>query len=286
MAEAADIQGMKHSPARRWLGRTGAVAAGLPLLAGLLGGLAAPQATAAVPTSSTAATEPVTASPASTTAEPSGSSTVSIALDTLAPSAPTKGDTLTISGTVTNKSKKPVTDAQVDLRVGPQLTGRTAIDDAVERSNDTTYDPLPVGGKYKVEFKKLASGISYDFALSVPVSKLGLGADGVYQLGVTLTGRTAAEPYDHTLGVRRTFLPWQPESVDTRTKFTYLWPLISTSHVSAETGSDDQQTPSSRTTTWPRNWPPAAGWNSSSPSAASSPSPGSSTRTSSPPSRR
>ncbi|MEV8340417.1 DUF6049 family protein [Streptomyces niveus] len=243
MAEAADIQGMKHSPARRWLGRTGAVAAGVPLLAGLLGGLAAPQATAAVPTPSTAASEPVTASPASTTAEPSGSSTVSIALDTLAPSAPTKGDTLTISGTVTNKGKKPVTDAQVDLRVGPQLTGRTAIDDAVERSNDTTYDPLPVGGKYKVEFKKLASGISYDFALSVPVSKLGLGADGVYQLGVTLTGRTAAEPYDHTLGVRRTFLPWQPESVDTRTKFTYLWPLISTSHVSAETGSDDQQTP-------------------------------------------
>ncbi|MET4922953.1 DUF6049 family protein [Streptomyces sp. PSRA5] len=243
MAEAADIQGMKHSPARRRLGRTAAVATGVPLLAGLLGGLAAPQAAAAGPTVSAATTEAATASPASAAAEPSGSSTVSVALDTLAPSAPTKGDTLTISGTVTNKSKKPVTDAQVDLRVGPRLNGRTAIDDAVERSSDTTYDPLPVGGKYKVEFDKLASGISYDFALSVPVNKLGLGADGVYQLGVTLTGRTAAEPYDHTLGVRRTFLPWQPEAVDTKTKFTYLWPLISTSHISAETGSDDQQTP-------------------------------------------
>ncbi|WP_405797080.1 DUF6049 family protein [Streptomyces sp. NBC_01506] len=246
MAEAADIQGMKHSPARRRLRRTAAVAAGVPLLAGLLGGLAAPQASAAGPTASplsAATTRAATASPASAAAEPSGSSTVAVALDTLAPSAPTKGDTLTISGTVTNKSKKTVTDARVDLRVGPQLTGRTAIDDAVERSNDTTYDPLPVGGKYKVEFKKLASGISYDFALSVPVSKLGLGADGVYQLGVTLTGRTAAEQYDHTLGVQRTFLPWQPESVDKKTKFTYLWPLISTSHVSAETGSDDQQTP-------------------------------------------
>ncbi|MFD9866367.1 DUF6049 family protein [Streptomyces niveus] len=246
MAEAADIQGMKHSPARRWLGRSAAVAAGVPLLAGLLGGLAAPQASAAGSTASplsTATTGAAKGSPASAAAEPSGPNTVSVALDTLAPSAPTKGDTLTISGTVTNKSKKTVTDAQVDLRVGPQLTGRTAIDDAVERSNDTTYDPLPVGGKYKVEFGKLASGISYDFALSVPVSKLGLGADGVYQLGVTLTGRTAAEPYDHTLGVRRTFLPWQPDSVDKKTRFTYLWPLISTSHVSAETGSDDQQTP-------------------------------------------
>lgn len=243
MAEAADFQGMKHSPARRWLGRSAAVAAGVPLLAGLLGGVAAPQAAAAGSTASAAVAGGTTVSPASTAAKPSGPNTVSVALDTLAPSAPAKGDTLTISGTVTNKSKKTVTDAQVDLRVGPQLTGRTAIDDAVERSNDTTYDPLPVGGKYKVEFAKLASGISYDFALSVPVSKLGLGADGVYQLGVTLTGRTAAEPYDHTLGVRRTFLPWQPDSVDKKTKFTYLWPLISTSHVSAETGSDDQQTP-------------------------------------------
>lgn len=243
MAEAADIQGMKHSPARRWLGRGAAVAAGVPLLAGLLGGLAAPHATATPSTGSTAVTGAATASPASAAAEPSGSSTVSVALDTLAPSAPTKGDTLTISGTVTNKSKKPVTDAQVDLRVGPQLVGRTAIDDADERSNDTTNDPLPVGGKYKVEFEKLASGISYDFALSVPVSKLGLGGDGVYQLGVSLTGRTEAEPYDHTLGIRRTFLPWQPDPVDTKTKFTYLWPLISTSHVSAETGSDERQTP-------------------------------------------
>ncbi|MFI6084499.1 DUF6049 family protein [Streptomyces sp. NPDC051217] len=243
MAEAADIQGMKHSPARRWLRRSAAVAAGVPLLAGLLGGLTAPQATATPSTGSTVATGAATASPASVAAEPSGSSTVSVALDTLAPSAPTKGDTLTISGTVTNKSKKPVTDAQVDLRVGPQLVGRTAIDDADERSNDTTNDPLPVGGKYKVEFEKLASGISYDFALSVPVSKLGLGGDGVYQLGVSLTGRTEAEPYDHTLGIRRTFLPWQPDSVDTKTKFTYLWPLISTSHVSAETGSDERQTP-------------------------------------------
>ncbi|MFD3522774.1 DUF6049 family protein [Streptomyces sp. NPDC058653] len=243
MAEAADFQGMKHSPARRWLGRTAAVAAGVPLLAGLLGGLAAPQATATTPAGPAGARGAATASPVNAAAEPSGSNTVSVALDTLAPSAPTKGDTLTISGTVTNKGKKPVTDARVDLRVGPQLVGRTAIDDADERSNDTTNDPPPVGGKYKVEFEKLASGISHDFALSVPVSKLGLGGDGVYQLGVSLSGRTSAEPYDHTLGIRRTFLPWQPDAVDTKTRFTYLWPLISTSHVSAETGSDERQTP-------------------------------------------
>ena len=39
-------------------------------------------------------------------------------LDTLSPSAPTDGDTLTVSGTVTNNGKQTVTDAHVGLRVG------------------------------------------------------------------------------------------------------------------------------------------------------------------------
>ncbi|MEV7427171.1 MULTISPECIES: DUF6049 family protein [unclassified Streptomyces] len=224
MAEAADFQGMGPSPARRWLRRTASVVAGVPLLASLLAGTAAPAAQAAP--------------------QATGSRTVSVALDTLAPSAPVKGDTLTVSGTVTNNGKSTITDAQVDLRVGPRLAGRTAIDDAAARSGSSASgDVAPVGGKYKVAFPKLAAGISQDFALSVPVDKLELGENGVYQLGVSVTGRTAATPYDQVLGIQRTFLPWQPEATDQKTQLTALWPLISSVHLSAETGSDDQQTP-------------------------------------------
>ncbi|MEW1719698.1 DUF6049 family protein [Streptomyces sp. NPDC093109] len=223
MAEAADFQGLGPSPARRWLRRTATVIAGVPLLASLLAGTTAPAARA--------------------TTQATGSSTVAVALDTLAPSTPVKGDTLTISGTVTNKGRSKVTDAQVDLRVGPRLTGRTAIDDAAARSGNSSGEAAPVGGKYKVTFPELAAGISRDFALSVPVDKLGLDEDGVYQLGVSLTGRTAAAPYDQVLGIQRTFLPWQPDSTDEKTQLTVLWPLISSTHLSAETGSDDQQTP-------------------------------------------
>lgn len=223
MAEAADFQGIGHSPARRWLRRTASVIAGAPLLAGLLAGMAAPAAHAA-PTAT-------------------GSRTVHVSLDTLAPSAPVKGDTLTVSGTVTNEGKNTITDAQVDLRVGPRLYGRTAIDDAAERTRNTSGDVAPVGGKYKVTIPKLASGIPQDFALSVPVTKLGLGEDGVYQLGVSLTGQTSSAPYDQVLGIQRTFLPWQPEATDEKTQLTALWPLISSTRLSAETGSDDQQTP-------------------------------------------
>ncbi|MFJ2113169.1 DUF6049 family protein [Streptomyces sp. NPDC087850] len=222
MAEAADFQGMGPSPARRWLRRTASLIAGAPLLASLLAGATAPTAQAAT--------------------EATGSRTVRVALNTLAPSAPVEGDTLTISGTVTNQGRNAVTGAQVDLRVGPRLSGRTAIDDVAARSGNTSGDVAPIGGKYKVTFPKLASGIPQDFALSVPVDKLGLGEDGVYQLGVSLTGRTAGTSYDRVLGIQRTFLPWQPTATEEKTQLTTLWPLISSSHLSAETGSDEQQT--------------------------------------------
>lgn len=228
MAEAADIQGMSPSPARRWLRRTATVLAGAPLVAALLAGATAPQAQAG----------------GTSKAPPTGSSTVSVSLDTLTPSAPVKGDTLTVSGTLTNRGKETVTDGEVDLRVGPRLFGRTSIDTAARRTGYLPgTDPYPIGGKYRVKVAKLAAGISQDFTLSVPVGKLGLGDDGVYQLGVSLTGRTPHASYDQVLGIKRTFLPWQSEDSDSKTGISYLWPLIAPAHLTAETGSDEQQTP-------------------------------------------
>ncbi|MFG2599378.1 DUF6049 family protein [Streptomyces sp. NPDC048462] len=235
MAEAADFQGMNPSPARRWLRRTAAVLVGAPLIAALLAGAAAPAAQAGVADK---------APTGSGTKAPTGSGTVAVSLDTLTPSAPVKGDTLTVSGTLTNKSKETVTAAQVDLRVGPRLFSRTSIDAANRRTGYLPgADPSPVGGKYTVKIAKLPSGISQDFTLSVPVSKLGLGDDGVYQLGVTLSGRTPHALYDQVLGIKRTFLPWQSEDRDSKPRISYAWPLIAAAHLTAETGSDSQQTP-------------------------------------------
>ncbi|MET7701877.1 DUF6049 family protein [Streptomyces sp. NPDC005485] len=229
MAEAADFQGMTPSPARRWLRRTGALLAGAPLLAGLLQLPAAASASAAV-----------TASPA----EAASSGTVGVSLDSVSPSAPTDGDTVTLAGTVTNNGKQTVTAAQVDVRVGPSMSGRSSIDTVARRGvYQSGLDGLPVGGKYVKKFSRLATGVSQPFSISVPVKELDLSSDGVYQLGVSLTGQTAAEPWSHVLGIQRTFLPYQSDEADTTTKTTYLWPLISTVHLRAETGSDAQQTP-------------------------------------------
>ncbi|MFI1394493.1 DUF6049 family protein [Streptomyces sp. NPDC020681] len=224
MAEAAHFQGMSPSPARRWLRRTAALIAGAPLVAGLLIGAAAPSASAAD--------------------EPSGSRAVDVSLNTLTPVAPGKNDTLTISGTVTNKGKQTVTDAQLDLRVGPRLSSRTSIDRAAERTGYAADADAPaVDDKYAVKFPELVSGISRDFTLSVPVGELELDDDGVYQLGVTVRGQTPDEPFEQLKGIERTFLPWQPEAAEKKTQFTYLWPLISSTHLTSETGSDEQQTP-------------------------------------------
>ncbi|MEU9980397.1 DUF6049 family protein [Streptomyces sp. NPDC050856] len=223
MAEAADFQGTRPSPAR-WLRRTASLLVGMPLLAGLVYGPVAPSAEAVE--------------------KAADARTVDVSLDTLAPSAPVEGDTLTITGTVTNQGKETVSDAHVDLRLGSRLSSRGAIDEVSRRSGFTpATDGAPVDTTYSVKLPKLAAGLSTDFTVAVPVDKLGLDEEGVYQLGVALSGRTPSDPYDQVLGIERTFLPWQPEAAEKRTQFTYLWPLISSPHLSAETGSDDQQTP-------------------------------------------
>ncbi|MFJ3231361.1 DUF6049 family protein [Streptomyces sp. NPDC086787] len=220
MAEAADIQGMRSSPARRWLRRAGALLVGAPLLAGLL------QLPAAAP------------------AQAASSDTVSVSLDSLSPSVPADGDTLTVSGTVTNNGKQAVTDAHVGLHVSRPLTTRSAIGSAARQSDDLQTSAGPeIGGKYVEQFDKLAPGVAQHFTLAVPVDKLGLGEHGVYELGVALSGQTSAQPWEQMLGIRRTFLPWQPEAAGTPTRTTYLWPLISTVHMTAKTGAGEQQTP-------------------------------------------
>ncbi|MEV8031198.1 DUF6049 family protein [Streptomyces sp. NPDC086182] len=230
MAEAADFQGTSPSPARRWLRRSGALLAGAPLLAGLL------QLPFSTPSQA--------AEKAAVAAATGSSGPVDISLDSLSPSVPTDGDTITVSGSVTNTSKQTVTDGHVGIRVGPSLNTRSAIDTAAKRTSfQPGLDALEVGGKYVAKVTELAAGSSQHFSISVPVKDLDLGSDGVYQLGVSLTGRTTAQPWDQVLGIERTFLPWQPAAADTKTKTTYLWPLISTVHLTAETGSDAQQTP-------------------------------------------
>ncbi|QES42655.1 hypothetical protein DEJ49_18185 [Streptomyces venezuelae] len=238
MAEAADFPGTSPSPARRWLRRTAALLVGTPLLAGLLQAPVGPVAHASGPGAKAAAAA------SRVKADATGSRTVDVSLDALTPTTPGEDDTLTVSGTVTNNGKQTVTAAQVGLRIGSPLGSRSEIDSAAKRTGfQPGSDGSEVGGKYVEKISKLAPGVRQDFSISVPVKALSLSTSGVYQLGVTLTGQSAAQPYPQVLGIERTFLPWQPDAADTKTKTTYLWPLTTATHLTARTGSDEQQTP-------------------------------------------
>ncbi len=220
MAEAADIQGASPAPVRRrWLRRAIVLLAGTPVLAALIYAPAPP-------------------------AEAAQASSVDVQLVSMAPTAPVKGDTLTIQGTVLNTGSETITDAHVGLRVGPALTDRSSIDEAAERTGFRAgADPGEVDPAYAVKIASLPSKISQQFTLTIPVNKLELDKDGVYPLGVSLSGVTDSRPSEQVLGIKRTFLPWQPEAAAKRSQLTYVWPLISTTRVTAETGSDELQTP-------------------------------------------
>ncbi|MFJ3922449.1 DUF6049 family protein [Streptomyces sp. NPDC090022] len=223
MAEAADIQGTSPAPARRrWLRRAVVLLAGTPVLAALV----------------------YAPAPGAQAAETTGGGSVDVQLDALTPAAPVKGDTLTISGKIVNNSHETITGGHVGLRVGPVLADRDAIDEAADRTDHRPgSDPAEIDQAYSVKLPALPAKADQEFTLKVPVNKLDLPKDGVYQLGVSVSGETSGRPSEQVLGVERTFLPWQPEAAAKRSQISYVWPLISTTHLTAETGSDRSQTP-------------------------------------------
>ncbi|WP_327155842.1 DUF6049 family protein [Streptomyces tubercidicus] len=176
-------------------------------------------------------------------AAPTGSRTVDVTIDSMSPSAPSKGGSVTVSGTLTNDGRSTITDAHVGMHRGDALGGRSSIDNVSRR---TGYLPGADGEEIKGSAKKvgkLEPGVSRPFTLSVPVKDLDLDENGVYQLGVSVSGRSPASSSSQVLGFDRTLLPWQEADATKKTQLTYMWPLISSTHLTAETDADAQQTP-------------------------------------------
>ncbi len=154
-------------------------------------------------------------------------SPVELVIDAIGPSVLKPKSTLTLRGTVVNRGTTPVRDTEValTLRRRPFSTrgdlaaiaeGRTPLRDASEVADVD----LPGG--------ELAPGKAASWKLTVKVADLKLPGNGVYAIGLNLTG-TGAEgaDADGALDSRTTFLPYLPEPKGyTPTKLSWLWPLI------------------------------------------------------------
>ncbi|MFJ5675432.1 DUF6049 family protein [Streptomyces sp. NPDC093097] len=172
-----------------------------------------------------------------------GPHAVSVTINAMSPVAPGKGDTVTVSGTLTNDTRNAITDAHVGLHRGAALSDRSSIEAVTKRTGYLLGADGKEIGNHTEKVDRLDPGTSRTFTLNVPVKDLDLSGDGVYPLGVTLSGRTPSSSYDQVLGIDRTLLPWQGSAPAKKTQLTYLWPLISSTHLAAETGADTQQTP-------------------------------------------
>lgn len=267
MAEAAKKDGPRTARApRRWLRRSATVFALAPLLLSAPGTnptaqaapVAAPAAaagdtptvaarTGAAPRADRATATAARTAPSSPTTrqEGTGSRTAELSLSSVAPVSPDEGDTLTVRGSATNRGKTAISASEIVLYSGKRLATRSSIEQAAKRTGFLPGQEgrLVTGDEAAQKLPRIAPGQTRSFSLEVPVDELLLGGDGVYQLAVTLTGQSQAEPYQHVLGVERTFLPWQTSHASAKTDLTFVWPLISTSHMAARTESDRQQTP-------------------------------------------
>lgn len=180
------------------------------------------------------------------TASRTGSRTAALTLQDLSPRVPTTDGSVTVSGTVVNDSKSTITDAHIGVRIGPggPLATRSALRSVGSRTGySNALDGSEIDG-HTLKVPDLRAGGSTSFTLKVPVSALDFGSSGVYQFGVTLNGRTAVEPWDHVLGIKRTFLPWYDgEQAAKPTRFSYLWPLTDRPHLAPRGDTDSQQSP-------------------------------------------
>ncbi|MEU4091123.1 DUF6049 family protein [Streptomyces sp. NPDC026673] len=220
VGEAAQHPG--GTPARSRLRRATALFVGATLFTGLIQAQTAPTAYAAG----------------------SDGRAVDVSVNSLSPSVPAKGDTITVTGTVTNRSKHAVSGAHVGVEIAPggPLGSRSAISGTSPDAAHTLADGNEIPG-HTASLEDLPAGISRGFTLKVPVKALNLGSDGVYQLGVSLTGQTRNRGYQEILGIERTFLPWYRDGDAKPTRYTFLWPLIDRSHLAVRSESDDQQSP-------------------------------------------
>ncbi len=132
---------------------------------------------------------------------------VRVALTGLSPVLPYDGDTLTVTGALTNTTGRQIVAARLGERVG----GGSEI------------------ARSEQDVAPLSPGERVPFRLAVPVSSLGLAGAGDYRLDVALTGRDGA-----ALGAVSTRLPWSPGDVgDTPLDVAVLWPVTDAPHMEA-----------------------------------------------------
>jgi len=152
---------------------------------------------------------------------------VRVVVESLEPRVPRPGDTVSVSGRLTNTGADPLTTVTAQLRVSRRaITGRdqlAALATSTDRPPGAVVEPfvIPVA-------ERLDAGSSAPFRLEIPVDSLRLGDFGVYPMAVEVRGTPPSGVRDR-VGTVRTFLPWagRTDTAAVRpTRVAMLWPVL------------------------------------------------------------
>ncbi|MFJ9693029.1 DUF6049 family protein [Kitasatospora sp. NPDC101183] len=167
---------------------------------------------------------------------------VAMSVESVAPQVAAPNGTVTITGHVTNTGKSALKAAHAAVRKpasGKPLQRRSELGSVAGRGPLVNADGVELDSP-QYALPELAPGQSQAYTLGVAVSDLGLSESGVYELAVSVTGSTGDSARERTLGIARTFLPFNPGEGQP-TKVTTLWPLVHAPVLVAQTFSDNDQ---------------------------------------------
>jgi len=165
---------------------------------------------------------------------------VSVAITGMTPQEAVARSVLTVSGTVTNNSAKPVRGLSVDLlSSATPITDETYLQPGAAELASLANTAVP-GATSRIR-GQIPPKKSVHWTIRVKDSKIGMSAFGVYPIEAQLVD-TAAQ-----LDAALTYLPYTPPSkgafgytIPRRDKISWVWPLISTPLLAEPWQSDCQ----------------------------------------------
>jgi hypothetical protein len=164
---------------------------------------------------------PVSAATAAA-AQPNGAPPVSLAITSVSPAYARPGETVTVSGTLTNSSSKAMSGLSIQLRSSATpFSSRVSLQ---EYADGTFPADDAVTGAATTLKKPLAARTTVTWSVPLTVNDVGMSTFGVYPLAAEAENSSLS-----ALTVSRTFLPFWPKNKtlqpDTEA-ISWIWPLI------------------------------------------------------------
>jgi hypothetical protein len=155
-------------------------------------------------------------------AQPGGASQVTVAITSVTPTVARPGQTVTVSGTLTNTSAARLSGLSVQLRSsGSPLPSRNELQ---EYADGGLRDDQNVSGAVTDLPRALAPRATVSWSVALHVSQVPMTSFGVYPLAAQ-----AQDSDGNSLAVNRTFLPfWPGTKADDpqQQQIAWVWPLI------------------------------------------------------------